>query len=130
MRRRHLSSDLRSAFDLTCLESSPCDELRTWLSSFSHMPQGELTSARNTTDAVKYRLDAETAARTLLIRETVNALNGDHVAAARYLIEMARVEQLKAIANGHNNSTFFLPTELLASLQAVADKINVPTKPS
>jgi regulator of protease activity HflC (stomatin/prohibitin superfamily) len=85
--------------------------------------EGELVAARNLADAEKYRLDTETSARVRLLEETVWAF-GDPTAAAEYLVEMARSEQLRAIAVGPGNTTYFLPANLLSSMDRIADGIS------
>jgi regulator of protease activity HflC (stomatin/prohibitin superfamily) len=79
--------------------------------------EGELITSNNSADAKKYALDTETSARIKLLSDTVVALGGDYKAAVEYLVEMNRVEQLKEIAKGNNNSTYFLPTGLLNDAQ-------------
>lgn len=77
--------------------------------------EGQALADRLKADAAKYTFDTETEAKTRLIKDTVTAF-GDSNLAATYLIEMARTQQLQALAHGPNNATYFLPSDLLSQL--------------
>ena len=57
----------------------------------------DLFSQQKKVDAVKYQLDIVS-----------KIFNGDIRLASQYLIELAKLEQLKAIANGPNNAVYFI----------------------
>ena len=74
-------------------------------------------------DGERYRIEAEARAKAQEIEAIAQTLNGDSEQAARFILEMKRLEQLKAIANGNNNSVYVLPAQLTEVLGPLAQKL-------
>lgn len=93
--------------------------------------EGELIATKNEAEAryfelvkiadgKKYQLEQEAAAKAILVTAIINAvdpektLTGEKLASlvTDYLMEMNRIDNLRAVANGPNNTTYVLPADL------------------
>lgn len=70
--------------------------------------EGILQAERNKADAYNYTMEKQTSALRYQIEDISKVLNNDMKATVEYLIRLKQIEQLTAIANGNNNSTYFL----------------------
>lgn len=96
--------------------------------------EGQLIAARNLADAnllstqkeaqgLKYKIEQETLALSEQLTVITKQLNNDHHLAIQYLLARRRFDELQAIANGNNNSTYFInnQTEGIHSLKIFTD---------
>ncbi|CAF0911729.1 unnamed protein product [Adineta steineri] len=96
--------------------------------------EGNLVAAKNLADASlitaqkqaegqKYLIEQETLALTKQLETISQQLNNDYPLTVRYLLARRRFDELQAIANGKNNSTYFInnQTEGIDSLKIFAD---------
>jgi regulator of protease activity HflC (stomatin/prohibitin superfamily) len=93
--------------------------------------EGELIAARNSAEARyielvkiadghKYQLEQEASAKALLVTAIMKAVDPENKSSADvtarlvtdYLMEMNRIDNLRAIANGPNNNSYVLPADL------------------
>ena len=96
--------------------------------------EGNLIAAKNSADAnlltmqkqaegEKYLIEQETIALKEQLQEISKQLNNDYYLTVQYLLARRRFDELKAIANGQNNSTYFInnQTEGVDSLKIFSD---------
>ncbi|CAF1203944.1 unnamed protein product [Adineta steineri] len=96
--------------------------------------EGSLVAAKNLADAnfltmqrqaegQKYSIEQETLALTEQLQAISKQLNNDHHLAVQYLLARKRFDELQAIANGKNNSTYFInnQTEGIHSMKMFTD---------
>jgi regulator of protease activity HflC (stomatin/prohibitin superfamily) len=96
--------------------------------------EGNLIAAKNLADAAfltaqkqaeaqRYLIEQETFALTEQLQTISKALNSDHYLTVQYLLARRRFDELQAIANGKNNSTYFInnQTEGVHSLKIFSD---------
>ncbi|KAJ3087657.1 hypothetical protein HK102_010558 [Quaeritorhiza haematococci] len=91
--------------------------------------EGAFFTAKKEGDAKRYMLEQESLAIKSQVEEIAKVLDGDSKTAAHVLLELKRIEQLRAIAEGKNNTVYFLDTtnpalssKELASLDFVVRK--------
>jgi regulator of protease activity HflC (stomatin/prohibitin superfamily) len=70
--------------------------------------EGELIAARNRADAARYELEQQTVAYGSQVRALADVL-GSSTLATEYLLSRQRLDSLKAVADGPNNSVYFFP---------------------
>lgn len=96
--------------------------------------EGNLIAAKNLADANlvtaqkhaqghKYLIEQETLALTQQLQDVSKQLNNDYHLTVQYLLARRRFDELQAIANGKNNSTYFInnQTEGVHSLKIFTD---------
>jgi regulator of protease activity HflC (stomatin/prohibitin superfamily) len=85
-----------------------------------------LLTAQKQAEGQKYLIEQETLALTQQLRAIRKELNDDHYLTVQYLLARRRFDELQAIANGKNNSTYFInnQTEGVDSLKIFSDLIN------
>jgi regulator of protease activity HflC (stomatin/prohibitin superfamily) len=85
--------------------------------------EGNLQAAKNLAEGQKYMIEQETLALTKQIEAISKQLNNDYYLAIQYLLARRRFDELQAIANGKNNSTYFInnQTEGVHSLKIFTD---------
>ncbi|CAF1392567.1 unnamed protein product [Rotaria sp. Silwood1] len=96
--------------------------------------EGNLIAAKNLADAnllklqkqaegEKYLIEQETLALTQQLQAISKQLNNDHYLTVQYLLARQRFDELKAIANGPNNSIYFInnQTEGVDNLKIFSD---------
>lgn len=72
--------------------------------------EGALQAMKNRADAEFYLNETQTTAFKKQVEELARAFDGDVRAASQFLLSLKQVEQLQAIAKGHNNATYFMDT--------------------
>jgi regulator of protease activity HflC (stomatin/prohibitin superfamily) len=65
-------------------------------------------TAQKQAEAQKYMIEQETIALTQQIEAISKQLNNDYHLTIQYLLARKRFDELQAIANGKNNSTYFI----------------------
>ncbi|CAF1283765.1 unnamed protein product [Didymodactylos carnosus] len=96
--------------------------------------EGNLVAAKNLADAnlitaqkqaegQRYLIEQETEALTQQLEAISKKLNNDHHLTVQYLLARRRFDELQAIANGNNNSTYFInnQTEGVHGLKLFSD---------
>lgn len=77
--------------------------------------EGTLQSEKNKADAQNYTMEKQTSAIKFQIDDISKVLNNDTKSTMEYLVKLKQIEQLIAIANGPNNTTYFLNAHHIAS---------------
>lgn len=70
--------------------------------------EGSLQALKNKADGEFYMTERQTEAFKKQIEEVAKAFGGDVDNATKFLINLKNIDQLKAIAEGKNNSTYFM----------------------
>lgn len=77
----------------------------------SNQAEAQFVLSKREADAKRYAIEQETIALSEQITEVAEKLNGDSELAARFLLSRRRFDELRAIANGPNNSVYFVNSE-------------------
>lgn len=80
------------------------------LAAQSNKAKGDRIIAEQQADAEKYRIETVTKAMTLQLEELTKRL-GDSTLAAKYILEVQKMQNLGKIADGKNNATYFMPND-------------------
>jgi regulator of protease activity HflC (stomatin/prohibitin superfamily) len=88
-----------------------------------NIADGNLLIAQRKAEGEKYLIEQETLALTAQLQVISKQLNNDYYLAVQYLLARRRFDELQAIANGKNNTTYFInnQTEGVDSLKIFSD---------
>ena len=70
--------------------------------------EAEFSLEQRRADAKRYTIEQETVALTNQINEIADQLDGNNELALKFLLSRRRFDELQSIANGPNNSVYFL----------------------
>ncbi|CAF3969794.1 unnamed protein product, partial [Rotaria sp. Silwood1] len=90
-----------------------------------NLAEANLVTAQKQAQGNRYMIEQETLALTQQLQAITKELNNDHYLAVQYLLARRRFDELQAIANGNNNSTYFInnQTEGVHNLKVFTDLI-------
>ena len=90
-----------------------------------NLANANLLTMQKQAEGQKYFIEQETVALTEQLQTISKQLNNDYYLTVQYLLARKRFEELQAIANGENNSTYFInnQTEGVHSLKIFSDII-------
>ncbi|CAF4604305.1 unnamed protein product, partial [Rotaria sp. Silwood1] len=88
-----------------------------------NLADANLLTAKKQAEGQRYLIEQETLALTQQLQAISKELNNDHYLAVQYLLARRRFDELQAIANGKNNSTYFInnQNEGVGSLKIFSD---------
>ena len=86
--------------------------------------EGQLISAKNESEAIKYELSAVSNGFAEQIKIIAETLGGNKEEAVKFLLEMKRLEHLKELAKTNNNVYFIPPENMFASSKPIVDLVN------
>jgi len=128
--RKRRENDLNTAASIRTAEGSKASEIlksEGLLAAARNAAEASFTERVRQADAIKYSIEAEATAKALEIETIAKVMGGDVSAATKFLLEAKRIEQLKAIAEGHNNSSYFYPNSNSESTSSIVPMLALDT---